>query len=453
MSKANIERADVEKYNRDRRTPNPENLCNAPFTNIYFNSWGNAGACWLTLESAPTYPQKSLNEIWFGEFFQQLRKNIQDRNLQNGCTVCKKRIQDQVYPQVLARAYDIEHEITPYPQIMEFELSNLCNLACIMCKGSLSSKIRKDREQLEPLKSPYDDKFIEQLKEFLPHLKEARFNGGEPFLQQMCWKAWDAIAEINPKILITVATNGTLLTDKMKATMEKCRFRINVSLDSLDPKTYETIRVGSTFSTVIENLKWYREYCKRKNTILSVLVNPMRMNWKEMPEYVKWCTENGYHLWFNTIWRPRHLAIWTLKSSQIEEIQKYYREYDFSGLQKNLQTDKEILSANLRAFHSFGFSQIDGWLKDQVDREQASLDYFSTMNSMSGSKDQFRTRSVFQENPNYYGALEKKTEKVFAAEVLYHYLGQQPDDLLRVKQGEADQNAVLEWVYQVCDYY
>jgi MoaA/NifB/PqqE/SkfB family radical SAM enzyme len=66
--------------------------------------------------------------------------------------------------------------------MMELEIENTCNLECVMCIGELSSAIRKNRDKLPPIKSPYNEAFVEQLEEFIPHLKELRFNGGEPFL-------------------------------------------------------------------------------------------------------------------------------------------------------------------------------------------------------------------------------------------------------------------------------
>src|SRR6185295_19977224 len=69
-----------------------------------------------------------------------------------------------------------------YPKLMEFEISNVCNLECTMCTGFFSSSIRHNREHLPPIKTPYDDAFVRQLEPFVPHLKAARFLGGEPFL-------------------------------------------------------------------------------------------------------------------------------------------------------------------------------------------------------------------------------------------------------------------------------
>jgi MoaA/NifB/PqqE/SkfB family radical SAM enzyme len=48
-----------------------------------------------------------------------------------------------------------------YPSMLELELNNTCNLECVMCIGELSSSIRKNREKLPAIRSPYDEAFVE----------------------------------------------------------------------------------------------------------------------------------------------------------------------------------------------------------------------------------------------------------------------------------------------------
>jgi MoaA/NifB/PqqE/SkfB family radical SAM enzyme len=74
------------------------------------------------------------------------------------------------------------------PKVMEFELSNECNLECVMCNGSFSSSIRKNREKLPPIISPYNDDFVNELDAFIPHLTDAKFLGGEPFMIEIYLK-------------------------------------------------------------------------------------------------------------------------------------------------------------------------------------------------------------------------------------------------------------------------
>lgn len=437
-----------DEYDQYRSLKEKKQICHAPYVNMYFNSWGNVGSCWLTLDKAPRYPEKSLKEIWNGEYFQSLRENIKQKKLDKHCSVCKKRIEDRVFGQTLARAYDIAFDYGSYPSIMEFELSNLCNLACIMCKGTLSSKIRKERENLPALKTPYDQKFVEELREFLPHLKEARFNGGEPFLQPVCWQIWEIISEVNPEILITVATNGTLLNEKMKKILEKCKFRINVSLDAMTKELYESIRVHSNFETVIENIKFYKDYCKRVNTILSIMVNPMRNNWFQIPDFLKWCNENQYHLWFNTVWRPRHLAIWTLPAQEMKFI--------YSELKKQLVTFENsadtISQNNFRVVSEFIENQLKGWIQDQEIREKDHSDYTSILNSRKDSKNIFIQKTIYHQFENRFSEIETKTKKVLNTSSLYFYLNLQDEENL-IEYCNKDIDSMTEWIYQIADYY
>ena len=113
------------------------------------------------------------------------------------------------------------HTSGDFPRVMEFELSNECNLECQMCNGNVSSSIRKRKDKLPPLPNPYDDAFVQQLEPYLPHLKEAKFYGGEPFLIPVYFQIWDKLAEVNPGCTIFLITNGTHWNNKIKSLVEK----------------------------------------------------------------------------------------------------------------------------------------------------------------------------------------------------------------------------------------
>jgi MoaA/NifB/PqqE/SkfB family radical SAM enzyme len=252
--------------------------------------------------------EKTLNELWNDVKFSSLREHIKNNNLQHQCHTCHKHIKEGNHVNVLSKAYDNDYPLTEYPSIMEFELDNTCNLACTMCNGMLSSTIRKDREMLPPLKSPYGKKFMEELRSFIPHLKEARFNGGEPFLIKIYYDIWDMILEINPEIKVTIATNGTVLNNKVKNYLNRGNFHLNISMDGFSKNIYESTRLNGDFDKLIQNFQWFRDYCHQKKKTLCIMINPMRQNWWEMPDFVNWCNENSVHLWFNTIVRPENLS-------------------------------------------------------------------------------------------------------------------------------------------------
>lgn len=295
-----------------------------------------------------------------------MRNAIKRNDLSYRCNTCKKNLENRNFVNVLARAYDNNYPLSDYPSIMEFELDNTCNLECTMCTGLLSSSIRKNREKLPPLKSPYGDKFVQELREFIPHLYEARFNGGEPFLIRTYFKIWDAILEINPAVKITIATNGTVLNERVKDYLSRGNFHLNISIDGLTKETYNQIRVNSNIDTVLSNFFYFKKFCQANNRTLCVMINPMRQNWWEMPDFVNFCNEHGVNLWFNTIERPLDQALWNLPSAELEKI---YHTLSEAKLNPYISHSRGVYDYNIRTYKNLVHTQIFNWLQDARLRE------------------------------------------------------------------------------------
>lgn len=310
----------LRAYQRGRQTPHRHSVCNAPLTNLYFSVDGQASPCWLYFPAEPPRwgPNRSISDIWHGPEFEEVRDALAKSQFIGRCGGCRHEVATGNRP--LAAAYDNEHPIGDWPTMLELELSNLCNLECTMCHGRLSSKIRKNREHKPPLVSPYDESFVDQLEELIPHLREVRFNGGEPLLHGIVHEITERIAAINPGLKVTIATNGTVLNDKVRRMLERCNVHVNLSLDSLVPERYEEIRIHSDFGKVMANFEEFNAYCQDNGSDLCIMVNPMRMNWKEMNDYVWWATEHKTRLWFNTIREPAHLALHNLPHVELAAI-------------------------------------------------------------------------------------------------------------------------------------
>lgn len=453
-----LEPALLAEYDSARQLRDPRHLCYAPFSNIYFNVKGQGAACWLTFFEAPRYPEHSIRDIWFGPYFDRLRGLINDKNLSERCGVCERNIRNRLFGNPLARAYDVEHPARPYPTIMELELSNACNLGCIMCNGRLSSTVRRERDRLPPQKSPYDDQFVEQLGEFIPHLEEARFNGGEPFLQKICWQAWDRIAGIKPSVLVTVATNGTVWNDRVKSVLERGNFRINLSLDGMSPSVYESIRRGSSFERVMTNIGHFGDHCRERGTIFSLMVNPMRPNWRELPAFVEFCNSRSYYLQFNTIYRPFHLALWTLGS---EELRRVQRELAAARFDVPAGSDLGICAGNVEKYRRLVESQIPAWIREQDEREQKRTDYASRQRERSGSKSELtdKLRAAVREPAKLELALRKlsvvedRVGRNVGSSDFYHHAGQLPLDWLLHDLEHKSVEEMGEQIYYRAEYY
>ena len=63
-------------------------LCYEPWWNMIIRANGRVGPCCMFDYTAEYVQSKSLKEIWYGRYFRQLRKNIQDGRLLDYCSRC-----------------------------------------------------------------------------------------------------------------------------------------------------------------------------------------------------------------------------------------------------------------------------------------------------------------------------------------------------------------------------
>jgi len=355
----------LKEYNRHRPLGPQKYICYAPFKSIYFGHHGKAVACCFNRDYVlGVYPKQSIREIWQSEAADKLRDYIKHNDFSLGCLGCKQQLIAANFDAVKAKQYD-ERVLNRngYPSVMEFELSNVCNLECEMCSGNFSSLIRAKREKLPPLEMAYDSNFVKQLEEFIPHLEEVKFYGGEPFLIDIYYEIWELIARINPKVRISVQTNATTLNSRIKDILQNTNFHINISFDSLQKETYENIRKNAEFERTMENLKWYREYCRTRNTFFGISVCAMTQNWRELPDFINFCNELDCPVYFHTVSSPIHCSIREMKAEQIKTIADELSKFDFP---ENTPSQKK----NRKHYNNY-VNQIKDWYNHAAKIKQA----------------------------------------------------------------------------------
>lgn len=346
-----LNKKDIKAYNNTRiPLVNKSVVCHAPWQSINFTQNGDATVCCYNKDYVlGTYPTHSLHDMWFGDIAKRLRAEMRQNPLPDGCQNCALQIQSENYASVHARHYDFhsdhpmkhwikkvknyskQRKYLAYPRVMEFELSNTCNLECVMCNGYFSSSIRKNREGLPPMKMVFDEAFVEQLNEFIPHLTDAKFLGGEPFLIPIYQKIWEKIIELNPKCTLHITTNATLISDKNWEVLKQLKTVVIVSIDSLNPATYLKIRKGASWENVSDNIQKLHKYTKEKKTDLNFTICPMTINWEEMPEIIQYGITNEIYVYFNTVFFPENLSLMNIDKELAIDIIRNYENFELLG--------------------------------------------------------------------------------------------------------------------------
>lgn len=356
----------IKEYNSTRGLFRRGKLCHAPFNSLRFSLSGNIySCCYNRFHSLGKYPDASISDAWFGMKADELRSMINENDLSSGCHACFSKIIGGNYNSAGARIYDGYRSRKKGPSLMEFEITNKCNLECAMCNGENSSLIRKNREKGEPYPLVYDEKFVEQLTEFVPYLKEARFVGGEPFIESIYFSIWEMIASKNRGTLISILTNGTILNDKIIEFYKNNKVTISFSIDSVNRKTYEAIRVNADFEKVMDNFRTVLELSKEYRRGINVNICPLRINMKEMPEIINFFTALDVKVVIHTVVYPPALAINTLTKSELED---YLAFLEGDEIIKG----RAVSAVNELAFTSFKL-QVSGWIKTATEKEYTGL--------------------------------------------------------------------------------
>jgi MoaA/NifB/PqqE/SkfB family radical SAM enzyme len=297
--------------------------CYAPFVGLSFDNNGVVSVCSFT-RTTPLgrVGERPLEEMWRGSVAERLRSALVADDLDVACTLCAEEIDGGNFHSVVARGFDQfdaepDH---PWPRRMEFALSNACDLQCVMCSGEFSSSIRAHREGLPPVPVRYGDAFVEELRPFLPHLQQARFLGGEPFIATINHRIWELLAQLGATPDCNVTTNGMHWNRRIEGHLERLPFSVGVSIDGVTRETVESVRVGASYDRIMANLDRFLEYGRRSGSPVSLTFCLMVQNWHEFGDYLCFAEERGCRVYVNTVRHPPTNSLFRLPLEQLRPV-------------------------------------------------------------------------------------------------------------------------------------
>jgi len=326
---------DIKRINKKRPKKYRKSICYAPSHAIVIEPNGYIKNCCLSQENIGKWPDSSISEIIEGNINQIIRDKVNSMQLPFNCINCATDINIKKDNSVMLRMFDNDSIIEEGVNYIGFSQENTCNLKCMMCNSYKSSSYCIVNKS----KNYYGDDFFNEIKPYLLKLKIANFTGGEPFLIKSNFKIWDFIIKNNPDCLINIVTNGTVLNDNIKDVLERGKFHITVSIDSLESELFEKIRLNSSFNSVMKNLEYFIKYSRSKNLKLNISTCPMQINYQELQSIGQFTKDNNLGLYLNPVISPYDLALWPLPSKKLRSVINYleksnpFSKYDESNIQ------------------------------------------------------------------------------------------------------------------------
>jgi len=175
---------------------------------------------------------------------------------------------------------------------LRVSLTDRCNLRCSYCMPA---------EGLDWL--PGDDVLTDDevvrlvdIGVRLLGIREVRFTGGEPLVRRGLVDIVRRTRQVGPDLEMSLTTNALGLARTAQALREAGLDRVNVSLDTVRPETFETITRRDRLHDVVAGLAAAREAGLTPVKVNAVLLRGV--NDDQAPELLRWAIGEGYQLRF-----------------------------------------------------------------------------------------------------------------------------------------------------------
>ncbi|MFH2058574.1 MAG: radical SAM/SPASM domain-containing protein [Pseudomonadota bacterium] len=164
----------------------------------------------------------------------------------------------------------LSDEAEKFPPMVIVDMTNVCNLRCIHCAHRIVKK--------EPGYKPEFMKF-EMFKKIVDEVKDHKItlmrlaSDGESLLHKDLLKCI-SYAKENGITPVNLTTNAMLMNEEISEKFVEIGLDIvDISIDATTSETYEKIRVGGDFSTVIANTEKLIEIKNRRHSSMKIFVS------------------------------------------------------------------------------------------------------------------------------------------------------------------------------------
>lgn len=336
-------------------------LCHAAATQLSLAPNGDVFVCCRSRRRLGTIATSSLSELWRGSQRLAVAGDLSAGRWGDGCDACAAEVGAEGREGSFPQQFDyLDDGGDPaWPRRIDFMLSNVCNLQCVQCSGDLSSSIRAKREHRPPLGRPYGDAFFADVELFLPHLRWASFEGGEPFLARENFRVWDAIGRVNPQIECVVCTNATKWNDAVRDVVSSLAMDVIVSLDGITAATYEEVRIDADFDQVMANIDHLSEVVTSHGRRFSINHCLMPQNVDEFASLLLWADSRGFPVQVSVVRDPASCSLMSLPLADLAEVLSRLERRD-AAVRSQLGLNRSVWARELARLRTWAQGSGDG---------------------------------------------------------------------------------------------
>lgn len=206
------------------------------------------------------------------------------------------------------------HSPLSFPTHLSLKLSNVCNLKCIMCGPSYSTKWNEDVKDFSLLRpnltkektNILNKKLLSRTIDDFIHSnsnqeKTIDLYGGEPFYDKSFWKIISSYkTSLTKNITINLNTNGTKLSyEELKILSKFKSANVSFSIDGIDD-VFEFVRFPAKWHKVKENLLNYKQLSnKMPNYKCGIYITISSFSLIGLRNLLNFCNKHRINRWIN----------------------------------------------------------------------------------------------------------------------------------------------------------
>jgi cyclic pyranopterin phosphate synthase len=300
-------------------------LCPVPFTSLILNPDGVVGCCREkgTKHEIGNLNNETIDEVWNGEKIRSWRREFLSGNI----VTCKKEIEDTSchlteWNQDLVKHTDYSEIVKGPIRRLSPDINGLCNLKCPFC--DVWKMPNSHYDSIEGFWKHLEEHILKDLLQIDPL-------AGEPFVQKDFYKIIRLAHKVNPNCEWDFTSNAQWkFTDHIKEHLDLLNIRqFSISLDSVNPKTYSTIRSPGHLNTSIKTILSLIEYrdsriAQGRGFRLILNFTLQQKNIMEIKEILDFCKKLSLYPFIQFVYVPSELSTLTLKEEERVDILKWY---------------------------------------------------------------------------------------------------------------------------------
>lgn len=198
--------------------------------------------------------------------------------------------------------------------VLQWHLSENCNLKCLHCYQENHKPIQLKYEQLVEIYNQY--KVLLKKMKMKGHIN---ITGGEPLCNPYLFKILDLIKEDKDLISFSILTNGTLITEEIAKKIKSYNpYYVQVSLEG-GKKNNDYIRGKDTYEKIANGIINLR----KQDIFTSISFTATKLNYKEFPKVIKYARKYDV----NNVWSDRYIPLGDSEDKDLALNYEQTREY------------------------------------------------------------------------------------------------------------------------------